>query len=190
MSRAIGDHVEGEFLKFEVEKRALAEHQNDEILMDAITHRSYLSGGSLLAHGCKAVSLIAGHSSAHSVTSDGQSSFDVVSLSRGNDSFSKLATADKAFFIGSCLGSAIQVQDAINEYSSCNGTACEERIKNLMKQSLETHLGRVAHLINTLRESDSTQALRTLALSIANNNTKNDSFAINDGDKGSTSRFY
>lgn len=93
ISQALGDFTESEFLKSEnidVCKR--------NAIVDYFEKLSYLSGGSLLAHACKSIAILAGHGNYSN------SSGDIRHCNRENDDI-----LDCAFNIGKSIGIAFQV---------------------------------------------------------------------------------
>lgn len=103
MSQAIRDAVEAEFLT--EEPLSVLDGDREAAWRQAIERRSYLAGGSLLAHGCKSAAMIAGFDDDLSVTSEGaHNKLDTVVAAGG-----AIETVDMAYEIGRHIGSAFQV---------------------------------------------------------------------------------
>ena len=103
MSQAIRDTVEAEFLDEPVC------YDSEDAFVEALEQRSYLAGGSLLAHGCKAAALIAGCDDSKSLTSDGLDKSYDADLCASIEDEDDIATTDLAFNIGRHVGTAMQV---------------------------------------------------------------------------------
>ena len=106
MSQAIRDTVEAEFLS------DITHYDDEDAFVEALEQKSYLAGGSLLAHGCKAAALISGCDDSKSLTSDGLDTKYNADLCSSIEDVDDMATVDLAFNIGRHIGSAMQVRNS------------------------------------------------------------------------------